>query len=126
MVADKLQLPRWEEPRVDILRLASNWLYDEENGRWIMVLDNADNPTVFSDPCKAESISDNRGLVIAVPLSTFLPQTSNGSILTSCSQNAALRLIGSDEHIIHVKQRTKAALSNSLKGSFEVKSIKMM
>ena len=70
-----------------------------------MVLDNADDPIVFSYPCKARSNSDNGGLASgAVPLLTFLPQTPNGSILvTSRSQDAALRLIGSDDHIIKIK-----------------------
>ena len=38
-LADRLELPRRNDPEVDVLRLVSNWLCDETNGRWMMILD---------------------------------------------------------------------------------------
>jgi hypothetical protein len=46
-IADKLTLPGRNDPKVDVLRLVSNWLCDEANGRQTMVLDNADDIDIF-------------------------------------------------------------------------------
>ncbi|KAL8697127.1 MAG: hypothetical protein Q9201_007291 [Fulgogasparrea decipioides] len=84
-IADRVKLPRRDEPTADVVRLVSNWLGDEANGQWIMILDNVDDP--------------------AVPLSSFLPQTQTGSILiTSRNRDAAFRLLGSDRDIIEIEQ----------------------
>ena len=58
MIADRVELPRRDEPTADILQLVRNWLCDEANGRWIMILDNANDHTVFSDPHKGRLKSD--------------------------------------------------------------------
>ena len=104
-IADRIQLPRRNEPTADILQLVSNWLCDETNGQWIMILDNADDFTVFLHPPKGrlESDTDDQGGE-ALNLITFLPQTPNGSILvTSRSEDAAGRLTGSHHDIIKVQ-----------------------
>ncbi|MCJ1429383.1 hypothetical protein MMC29_007297, partial [Sticta canariensis] len=105
MIADRIKLPQRHEPAADILQLVRNWLCDEENGRWMMILDNADDSNLFFDRFNAELKSDIGGLVgESIPLSTFLPQTPNGSILvTSRSGDAACRLTGSHRDIIKVE-----------------------
>ncbi|MCJ1467445.1 hypothetical protein MMC07_006070 [Pseudocyphellaria aurata] len=91
-IADRIKLPGRDAQTADILRLVSNWLSDEANGRWIMILDNVDDSTVFSAPYRGGE------------LSTFLPQTLNGSILvTSRSRDAALKLTGRNRDIIKVE-----------------------
>ena len=70
-----------------------------------MILDNADDFTVFSYPRKERLKSNTDDQVgEALPLITFLPQTLNGSILvTSRSQDAAVRLTGSHYDIIKIQ-----------------------
>ena len=63
MIADRIKLPQRDEPTANILQLVSNWLCDEANGRWTMILDNADDPTVFSDLRRGRLNSDIGGLV---------------------------------------------------------------
>ncbi|KAL6400877.1 Kinesin light chain [Ilyonectria robusta] len=46
-IADKLQLPGRDNPKCNILQLVYAWLYDKENGSWMMVLDNADSVDVL-------------------------------------------------------------------------------
>jgi hypothetical protein len=59
-----------------------------------MILDNADNPTVWGHTAK-----DSEGL-----LSHFIPQTDNGSVLvTSQSREASYGLVGDYSNIIEVK-----------------------
>ena len=46
-IARRLNLPRWDDPNVDTLRIVSDWLNDEDHDGWLMVLDNADDESVF-------------------------------------------------------------------------------
>ena len=43
MIADALKLRGRDDPKTDILQLVAGWLRDEANGRWFMILDNADD-----------------------------------------------------------------------------------
>ena len=99
---------------MDILRLVYSWLCDEANGRWVMIIDNADDLDVFS------CVSSNA----PAALLDSLPQSPNGSILiTSRSRDVAFRLTGSYADIIGVSSMNQAdalaLLRNKLEGSFE-------
>ncbi|KAF4627699.1 hypothetical protein G7Y89_g10454 [Cudoniella acicularis] len=98
-IAEKVKIDGWDKPDVDILQLVTNWLCNEVNGRWVMIVDNADDPNVFFIS------SANHGLAqVARSLSDFLPQSRTGSIvITSRSRSVAYRLIGRDSDIIKVK-----------------------
>ncbi|PVI06673.1 hypothetical protein DM02DRAFT_709310 [Periconia macrospinosa] len=69
----------------NVLRMVRSWLCDRRNGRWLMVVDNADDAGV------AELLSDH------------LPQSPNGSILiTSRSRDVAYELTGYYSSIVDV------------------------
>ncbi|KAJ4011840.1 hypothetical protein NW766_007140 [Fusarium irregulare] len=89
-IADKVNIPERDNPKVDILKTVHNWLADERNGQWLLILDNTDDDGPFFDPDR--------------PLEVFLPQTPNGKLLiTSRKTSAATNLVGSQGHIIEVK-----------------------
>ena len=89
-IADKVNLPGRDNPKVDILKLVYNWLTDERNGQWLLILDNADDDGPFFDPGR--------------PLEGFLPQTPNGKLLiTSRKRSAATNLVGSQGHSLQVE-----------------------
>jgi hypothetical protein len=97
-IADRLELPRRNDPKGNILQLVSNWLCDEANGRWTMVLDNVDNVEVFFP--KRKPMQDEPYGTASAPLAAYLPQSHNGSILiTSRSKDAAVRLTGSYKNV---------------------------
>jgi hypothetical protein len=84
-----------DDPKTNILQLVSHWLCDSRNGRWLIVLDNADEDAIFF----SGNTSNERG-----PLVSFLPQAAHGSILiTSRNQLAARNLVGRDGHVIKVQ-----------------------
>ena len=124
-IAERARLPGWDQPDVDILRLAYGWLCDEANGPWVMIIDNADDLGVFSCPsdrgkCSKDNIPSNT----VATLLEFLPQSSNGSILiTSRSRDVAFRLTGSYADIIRVhpmdQAHALALLRNKLEGGFK-------
>jgi hypothetical protein len=99
-IAEATKIDGWKDPKADVLRLVRSWLCDESNGRWLMVVDNADDVSVFfqsgPDTTRAE------------PLFDFMPQTPNGSILvTSRNRDAAYRLTGNHASIFEVKPMNK-------------------
>ena len=48
-VAQVANLTGWEDPKVDIFRLVRAWLCDESNGRWVVIVDNADELSLLSN-----------------------------------------------------------------------------
>ncbi|KAH6983308.1 P-loop containing nucleoside triphosphate hydrolase protein [Ilyonectria sp. MPI-CAGE-AT-0026] len=89
-IADKLQLPGRDDPKRNVLQLVYAWLCDEENGPWMMVLDNADSVEVFFRRQGAHGSGEQ-------PLASFLPKTGRGSIIiTSRNMDVAERLAGLD------------------------------
>ena len=102
-IARQCLIPGWDKPRADVLQLVYDWLMDERNGNWLMVLDNADDKNVFANQVQEDTSQKVGSDDDALNLLSYLPQTSNGSILiTSRNRDAAYRLMSSTENIIDV------------------------
>ncbi|KAL1634732.1 hypothetical protein SLS56_002134 [Neofusicoccum ribis] len=104
-IAMRLKLPvRQDNSGDEILQMVKNWLVDEENGRWVLVVDNADDPNVFFHPNTAASMESDNVRKAGKSLAYFLPQYMNGKIvLTSRYKEVALRLIDGPKDILEVK-----------------------
>jgi hypothetical protein len=105
-IADKILLPRREDPKADILQLVCVWLSDRRNGQWLMILDNADDDDVFFDANEDTAGITQRSDITSHtrPLESFLPQTPNGTILiTSRNRIAAINLVGTHGSIVQVE-----------------------
>jgi hypothetical protein len=90
----------------DILQLVYAWLSDRRNGRWLIILDNIDDDSVFfaadEDSASTAQISDITSHT--KPLESFLPQTPNRMILiTSRNRSAAINLVGTYDGIVQIK-----------------------
>jgi tetratricopeptide (TPR) repeat protein len=94
-IADAAQLPERNGSRADIPRLVHSWLSNRGNGRWLIVVDSADDRDVFySKPGDTPETQ---------PLASYLPQSDHGSILvTTRDKDLAFRLTGSHDNIIDV------------------------
>ncbi|KAM0351803.1 hypothetical protein ACHAPU_002315 [Fusarium lateritium] len=89
-IARVAEIPGREDPRVDIMQLVHDWLCDESNGPWLMILDNVDDAKFFFDQER--------------PLERFLAHRPNGNILiTSRNRAAAINLVGSQDHVVQVE-----------------------
>ncbi|KAJ6118319.1 hypothetical protein N7471_013786 [Penicillium samsonianum] len=94
-IATVAEIPGRDDPKINIFQLVYQWLCDPQNGRWLMVLDNADKDGFFF----SGNESNERW-----PLVRFLPQAAHGSILiTSRNGLAARNLVGNDSHMIKVQ-----------------------
>ncbi|KAK4159493.1 kinesin light chain [Cladorrhinum sp. PSN259] len=95
-IADTVKLPGRNRPKANIPQLVYGWLSNERNGRWIMVLDSADDRDVFYDLASGDARD-------ARQFATYLPQSRNGSILvTTRNKDLAFRLTGRRQNIIEV------------------------
>ena len=95
-IADTVKLPSRNQPMADIPQLVYGWLSNERNGRWIMILDSADDGDLFYSLTSGDARSGR-------PFATYLPQSRNGSIvITTRNKNLAFRLTGHYQNIIEV------------------------
>ncbi|KAL6904231.1 TPR-like protein [Trichoderma evansii] len=95
VIADAVKLTGRNQPKANISLLVKNWLSNENNGRWMIILDSADSREVLygSD----ESDGGQR------PLATYLPQSRNGSVVvTTRSRDVAYKITGSNKNIIEI------------------------
>jgi tetratricopeptide (TPR) repeat protein len=94
-IAAVAEIPGRDDPKINILHLVYQWLCDGRNGPWVMVLDNADDDSMFL----SGNESNERE-----PLVSSLPQAYHGSILiTSRNGLAARNLVESEGHVIRVQ-----------------------
>ncbi|KAL8635112.1 MAG: hypothetical protein Q9228_007366 [Teloschistes exilis] len=108
-IVQATKMDGWDNPKADILSLVRSWLCDKSNGRWVMVVDNADDSAVFFPLLgRAKAVEVGNPGQAAEPLSDFLPQSPNGSILiTSRSRDVARRLTGRGDCLVEVKPMDK-------------------
>jgi tetratricopeptide (TPR) repeat protein len=101
-ITDQVKLRGWDDPKANILNLVHSWLCNESNGRWIMIVDNANDPSVFfSLPMARLTTEESSSTQTSQLLSDFLLHSQSGSILiTSRSRDLAFRLTGSYDGII--------------------------
>jgi tetratricopeptide (TPR) repeat protein len=124
-IAERVKPPGWDKPEADLLLLVYNWLSDETNGRWLMIIDNADDMEVFtSTTTRGRGTEDDLTSKSTTVLLDMIPQSSNGSILiTSRSRDVAFRLTGDYADIIQVnpmdRKEAVALLQNQLRENFD-------
>lgn len=106
-IADTVKLSGRKHPKADIPQLVQQWLRNEDSGRWLLVLDNADEASVhFNVDHEPSGATPQEGQNRA--LSTYLPQSSHGSILTTArNKDVARKLTGNHNAIIEVDPMDK-------------------
>ena len=88
-IADHARIPGRQHPTANVFKLVHDWLRDEKNGKWIVILDNVDDASFL-----LESQAGGSDGSFAKPLFGYLPLNKNGSILiTARSRDAGLKLV---------------------------------
>ena len=102
-MAERLQLPGWNDPKADVLGMMYRWLSNEDHGRWTMVVDNADNREVMFAPWTVEMKEQAATHSRNGSVSDYLPVSSNGSIVvTSRDREAVEGLDICDEDVLEI------------------------
>ena len=81
-IARKLKLPGLNDPDVNTLEIVMEWLSDDDNGPWLMVLDSADDKEVLFGANAQGSSRQNRKQGLSA-LVNYIPRSSIGSILVT-------------------------------------------
>lgn len=99
MIAEAVQLSGRNDPGANIPQLVSSWLSDVRNGRWVMVLDSADDQDVFYNTGGSGATAPDDGR----PLADYLPQSDNGSILvTTRDGGLAFKMTGDRRNMLNI------------------------
>ena len=94
-IAHKIKLRGRKEEGADTVRLVSHWLADKRNGKWVMIIDSADDYDLFYK--KPEDGSKSQ------PLASYFPQCSHGRILITTRNNKlGSALAGGRQNVIEV------------------------
>jgi tetratricopeptide (TPR) repeat protein len=116
----------------------TKWLSDESNGRWLMIIDNADDKDIFlTSPSSAAPLNKTKnkqaGLVgtPARDLGRLLPQTLNGSyLITSREKSVAVLLAVDHADIINTDPMSDTEsltlLTKKLVGSYDQEDAKQL
>jgi hypothetical protein len=88
-IGKKLGIPGIEDDKADTKTLAREWLSNQSEGTWILILDNADDEILWGRRSNPNNLE--------LSLADYLPKTTNGSILvTTRSRRVATFLTGAD------------------------------
>ena len=94
-MARRLRLPGCDDPKVDACELVAGWLSDEENGPWLLIVDNADDANLILGVIPSgEPGTDEESL--AKPVMDYLPRTldlSRRLLITTRNKDIANGLI---------------------------------
>jgi tetratricopeptide (TPR) repeat protein len=97
-IADQVKVRGRKDPQADVFKLVHDWLHDEKNGRWLLVLDNADDAAVLSPTHGG-----------ALHLSRCIPWSRHGSVLVTSRTKRAARQVVEDSDIIPIEPMHDAA-----------------
>ena len=98
----KIDLPGWDDPKVNILQLVSGWLSNHMREPWLLVFDNADDKEIFlPNPLP---LGDER----TPPLLYYLPQAPNGSTLITTRDKRVAVDISCDDGLIEILPMTES------------------
>ncbi|KAK0620758.1 hypothetical protein B0T14DRAFT_481818 [Immersiella caudata] len=86
-IAQYCQIPGHDDPKTDLLALVKSWLQSKDHGRWLMVIDNADDAQLFSRPGN---------------LGQWIPDCTHGPVLITTRNKVAGSRLTQSGHLIEV------------------------
>lgn len=115
-IALKLHLPGRDNPTVDVMQLVYDWLCNEKSGPWLMILDNADDPSIFTQQYRQSTVAATAASHQSGQLARYLPDTASGSILvTSRFDPAGIALVGTRGLLVKVDCMSQESSTQLLK-----------
>ncbi|KAI9737238.1 MAG: hypothetical protein M1818_005770 [Claussenomyces sp. TS43310] len=109
-IGRQCQIPGIDDPQADVLECVKDWLQDEKNGRWLLVIDNADNIDDFFHSGQDHSCRPPSPASGTRPkrLGAYLPSCSHGSILVTTRNKAAAIKVASKKAAIEVAKMNES------------------
>jgi hypothetical protein len=109
-IADYVKIPSRKELKADIFKLVHDWLRDERNGKWLIVLDNADDARwLLETRCTSGAVLASGSYDgSTTPLWEYLPQSQHGSVLVTTRSRSVARKLVEERDIIAVEPMDEA------------------
>ncbi len=87
-------MPGYDDPKADVLLLVKAWLERKQRGRWLMVVDNADDmQLLFGGPADSSSGWASSASSHAGKLERYIPECTHGHVfITTRNKQAGLSL----------------------------------
>jgi hypothetical protein len=122
-IADHVKIRGRKNAQADVFKLVHNWLRNEKNGQWLLVLDNANDAGVLSpapsnsqtlptDGCTNDSGSGSGSTStsgLLQHLSVYLPPSRHSSVLVMSRTRRAAMQIVEDSDVMPIKPMHYAA-----------------
>ncbi|KAH8734057.1 hypothetical protein BGZ61DRAFT_504150 [Ilyonectria robusta] len=125
-IAKECHIPGHNDPKADVLMLVKSWLEKKNHGKWLMVIDNADDAQLFSSqPAGTATTNEPKN---KQNLARYLPECAHGAILiTTRNKQVGVRLTkgqqpievlcmdkNESEHLLRAKLSDTTAASDDL------------
>ena len=94
-------------PEIDCLRIVEDWLREEKNGPWLMIVDNVDDTEVIFSPLDTEPSSPTQ-------LLSCIPNVDHGSVLFTTRWKAVAQKVAKKDHV-QIGEMTEQDAKNLLK-----------
>jgi tetratricopeptide (TPR) repeat protein len=118
-IAKGLRLPGHKDPETDYLSLVKRSLEEPESGKWLMIIDNADDLSLFHDNFK-DVFDRNNNKRISDGILKYVPEGRNGVVVfTTRNKVDALHLTreGKTIHVTEMKDEDLTSILRSKIGS---------
>ena len=99
-IARRLKVAGTQDPETDVVKTVFDWLSDEDNGPWLLVLDNADDQGMFFEPAIRSQSDDVLQQQLGM-LAQYLPRSAHGmTLVTTRDRRVGERFAERDKPII--------------------------
>ena len=124
-IAKAVGLRGWDEKAADIFTMVHDWLKDDSNGPWTLILDNVDSVDVLTAPAPRVTSSNSINDDSPMPqIRNFITTSTKGSILvTSRNIEAAQMITGNCAYHIDVDEMNESEAIALLKKKLSSKVI---
>ncbi|KAK4446083.1 hypothetical protein QBC34DRAFT_486914 [Podospora aff. communis PSN243] len=107
-IAKECSISGHDDPKADVLPLVKSWLESKDRGRWLIVIDNADDAQLFSQPGN---------------LSKWIPECAHGSVLVTTRNKVAGSRITRGRCLIEVGKMDEAESQQLLREKLEAQNL---
>ncbi|EQL04248.1 Nucleoside phosphorylase domain protein [Ophiocordyceps sinensis CO18] len=96
-IAQECKIPGYDDSKTDVLLLVKRWLEKKDYGRWLMVIDNADDMELFFNPSGQTTSTSSNG-----NFARYLPECNHGAILVTTRNKKAAVSFAKGQSLIKV------------------------
>ncbi|KAI9681249.1 MAG: hypothetical protein M1817_002531 [Caeruleum heppii] len=121
-VAQDCRIPGAQNPEADLLVLVRDWLKGPSSGKWLMIIDNADDGDLF-ESCQREwpVVTPLSSQADSPRLGEFVPDCSHGAILVTTRNKQAGDLLMKGRELSEVQRMSESESADLVRRSLQLR-----